>query len=108
MSTSITIPGPSYTADKSPGSSSSPSSYGSPATPSKMGKKAAHGRRPSLLSESRTALLPSPLVFPGHELTRIGAAISKQECTVINIGEPDGPARLVRHPNHLLPGTSNR
>ena len=51
MSTSIAIPGTSYTADRSPGSSTSPSSYGSPATPSKMDKKAAHGRRPSLLSE---------------------------------------------------------
>lgn len=54
MSTSITIPaGPAdaYSAGKSPGSSSSTSYYGSPASPSKMGKKA-HGRRPSLLSET--------------------------------------------------------
>jgi hypothetical protein len=79
MSTSIAIPsGPAETytpSDKSPGSSSSTSYYGSPTTPSKMEKKAAHGRRPSLLS----------------------AAISKQECTVINIGDPDGPARLISY-----------
>lgn len=49
---------------------------------------------------------PTPW-FHCLELTRIGAAISKQECTVINIGDPDGPPRLVRHPNHLPSSAAN-
>lgn len=105
MSSSIAIPGSSYAADKSPGSSTSPSSYGSPATPPKMDKKPAHGRRPSLLSEPSPASLAPR--FSGHKLTRIGAAISKQECTVINIGDPDGPPRLVRNLHHSPPSTAN-
>lgn len=103
MSTSIAIPsGPAETytpSDKSPGSSSSTSYYGSPTTPSKMEKKAAHGRRPSLLSESTTPTGPRWVARQEDEqLTLQGAAISKQECTVINIGDPDGPARLVSTP----------
>lgn len=106
MSTSITIPaGPAEAyarTDKSPGSSSSASSYSSPSTPSKMEKKPAHARRPSLLS-METGQPPLARVFTFMELTwNLGAAISKQECTVINISDPDEPARLVCA---LLPAT---
>lgn len=34
----------------------------------------------------------------GEKLTaRTGSAILKEECTVINIGDPEGPPRLVSH-----------
>ncbi|PHH82263.1 hypothetical protein CDD82_6512 [Ophiocordyceps australis] len=59
--------------------SSSASSYtssSSPSSPLSLSKsKFQHSRRPSLLS----------------------SAISKQECTVINIGNPDGPPRLISY-----------
>ncbi|KEZ43139.1 hypothetical protein SAPIO_CDS5030 [Scedosporium apiospermum] len=86
-SESITIPSglsnpstPYSSNEKSPsGSSSSSPYYRSPQTPSpaskSQGRKATHNRRPSLLSP----------------------AISKQECTVINIGDPEGPPRLISY-----------
>ncbi|KAJ9148514.1 hypothetical protein NKR23_g4844 [Pleurostoma richardsiae] len=91
MSSSIAIPtAPSaalayghdhHRGSKTPASSSSSTYSTSPRTPSSAAstptpsKKASHERRPSLLS----------------------TAISKQECTVINIGEPDGPPRLISY-----------
>ncbi|TPX18203.1 uncharacterized protein E0L32_002712 [Thyridium curvatum] len=95
MSSSIAIPaGPASTYDRldvlrTPKvSSSSSSSYcGSPFTPptakssspssssSAQKQKAVHQRRPSLLS----------------------SAISKEEATVINIGDPEGPPRLISY-----------
>ncbi|KAG5969610.1 hypothetical protein E4U58_001305 [Claviceps cyperi] len=85
MSSSITIPvvrslaststfHPSSKAAESPSMSSyssSPSS--SPST--SPGTRMLHSRRPSLLS----------------------TALSKQESTVINIGDPDGPPRLISY-----------
>lgn len=54
-----------------------------------------HSRRPSLLS----ALPGSDTGREGRELLAhcviLGSSISKQEATVINIGDPDGPPRLV-------------
>lgn len=88
-SPAITIPSgssdagtPYASSDKFPagssGSSSSPPYY-QPSTPSRAskgkGQSPGHTRRPSLLS----------------------AAISKQECTVINIGDPEGPPRLISY-----------
>ncbi|KAH7322782.1 hypothetical protein B0I35DRAFT_476697 [Stachybotrys elegans] len=83
MSSSITIPagltsteayGRSSRASGSSGSSYSSSPSSSP--PSSASKsRALHSRRPSLLS----------------------SAISKQESTVINIGDPDGPPRLISY-----------
>ncbi|PHH84287.1 hypothetical protein CDD83_2203 [Cordyceps sp. RAO-2017] len=67
-----------YDASKAMGSSSasSYSSSPSPSSPSSTpGTKMLHARRPSLLS----------------------SAISKQQCTVINIGDPDGPPRLISY-----------
>ncbi|KJZ77288.1 hypothetical protein HIM_03609 [Hirsutella minnesotensis 3608] len=59
--------------------SSSASSYSSSPSPSSPSSTTSvtmlHARRPSLLS----------------------SAISKQECTVINIGDPDGPPRLISY-----------
>ncbi|KAK5995532.1 hypothetical protein PT974_03941 [Cladobotryum mycophilum] len=86
MSSSINIPtGPSSaghysrlskTASSTSGSSysSSPSSSSPSSSPKSEGKML-HARRPSLLS----------------------SALSKQECTVINIGSPDGPPRLISY-----------
>ncbi|EON97994.1 hypothetical protein UCRPA7_6461 [Phaeoacremonium minimum UCRPA7] len=89
MSSSIAIPaGPSVLAyedrrsSKAPASSSSSTYSSSPRTPSSslnstpnsaQKQKMTHERRPSLLS----------------------TAISKQECTLINIADPDGPPRLI-------------
>ncbi|CAJ0555093.1 hypothetical protein HG530_012169 [Fusarium avenaceum] len=80
MSSSIAIPaGPSATRSyhKSTGSSTgSPFSTSPSSSPPSAGKeKALHSRRPSLLSSS----------------------LSKQECTVINIGDPEGPPRLISY-----------
>ncbi|RSL39082.1 hypothetical protein CEP54_014252 [Fusarium duplospermum] len=80
MSSSIAIPaGPSATPSYHKGtasSSNSPYSSSPSSSPPSAGKhKALHQRRPSLLSSS----------------------LSKQECTVINIGEPDGPPRLISY-----------
>lgn len=83
MSSSIAIPaGPSAThmygqSPKGTGSSAnSPYSTSPSSSPPPSGKnKALHARRPSLLS----------------------SALSKEECTVINIGDPDGPPRLISY-----------
>lgn len=34
-----------------------------------------------------------------------GSSLLKQEHTVINIGDPDGPPRLVSHETELIPWT---
>ncbi|KAJ0128701.1 Uncharacterized protein HZ326_28202 [Fusarium oxysporum f. sp. albedinis] len=78
MSSSIAIPvGPWATPSCHKGtvsSANSPYSTSPSCSPPLAGKdKALHARRPSLLS----------------------SFLSKQECTVINIGEPNGPPRLV-------------
>ncbi|KAI5468028.1 hypothetical protein BGZ63DRAFT_419676 [Mariannaea sp. PMI_226] len=83
MSSSIAIPaGPSVARSyhQSPtGSDSSANSYSSSPSSSppsaRKTNKALHARRPSLLS----------------------SAFSKEECTVINIGDPDGPPRLISY-----------
>ncbi|KAM0324774.1 hypothetical protein ACHAQA_007738 [Verticillium albo-atrum] len=85
MSSSIAIPttpasGSAFRGSQSSkAATSSSSSYSSsPLTnpsPSVRKQKMLQGRRPSLLS----------------------SAISKQECTVINIGDPDGPPRLLSY-----------
>ncbi|KAG5984245.1 hypothetical protein E4U55_005516 [Claviceps digitariae] len=86
MSSSITIPtarssdssSAFHSSSKAPGSSSmssysSSSSNSSPSTSPTT--RMLHARRPSLLS----------------------TALSKQESTVINIGDPDGPPRLISY-----------
>ncbi|KAH7362067.1 hypothetical protein B0T11DRAFT_328188 [Plectosphaerella cucumerina] len=86
MSSSIDIPKTPASASvfrtggsSSKASTSSSSSYSdspqSAVSPSAQKQKAAHLRRPSLLS----------------------TALAKQECTVINIGDPDGPPRLLSY-----------
>ncbi|ODA83490.1 hypothetical protein RJ55_02004 [Drechmeria coniospora] len=90
MSSSMRIPGgrsataavaaaaAGYENDKAVGSSSgsSYSSSPSPSSPSTSPNATTlHCRRPSLLS----------------------SAISKQQCTVINVGDPDGPPRLISY-----------
>ncbi|KAF4508608.1 hypothetical protein G6O67_004964 [Ophiocordyceps sinensis] len=85
MSSVISIPagrpavGPGYPDSPKAMGSSSASSYSSTSSPSSPSStpnaKMLHARRPSLL----------------------GSAISKQECTVINIGDPDGPPRLISY-----------
>ncbi|CEI70055.1 hypothetical protein FVEN_g10618 [Fusarium venenatum] len=80
MSSSIAIPaGPSATRSfhKGTGSSTnSPFGTSPSSSPPSAGKvKALHNRRPSLLSSS----------------------LSKQECTVINIGDPEGTPRLISY-----------
>ncbi|KAF4988294.1 hypothetical protein FGRMN_9845 [Fusarium graminum] len=80
MSSSIAIPaGPSATRSFHKGTGSSADSpFGtspSSSPPSARKDKALHSRRPSLLSLS----------------------LSKQECTVINIGDPEGPPRLISY-----------
>ncbi|RDA91843.1 hypothetical protein CP533_3662 [Ophiocordyceps camponoti-saundersi (nom. inval.)] len=82
MSSIITIPAGRPTAyhDSSKAASgSSASSYSSSSSPSSPsstpGASSTHTRRRSLLS----------------------SAISKQQCTVINIGDPDGPPRLISY-----------
>ncbi|KAK3689592.1 hypothetical protein B0T22DRAFT_441063 [Podospora appendiculata] len=93
MSSSIAIPAPPPSAldynhrrqSKAAASSSSSSSYSSsPSTPSPSAKtpsraaekqKMLHSRRPSLLSP----------------------ALSKEECTTINVADEDGPPRLISY-----------
>ncbi|KPM42458.1 hypothetical protein AK830_g4082 [Neonectria ditissima] len=83
MSSSIAIPaGPSATpsyhqSPKGTGSSANSPYSSSPSSspPSARKTKAMHVRRQSLLSSN----------------------LSKQECTVINIGDPDGPPRLISY-----------
>ncbi|ENH72854.1 hypothetical protein FOC1_g10009592 [Fusarium oxysporum f. sp. cubense race 1] len=79
MSSSIAIPaGPSATRPYHKGTGSSTNSpFGTPSSsPPSAGKdKALHNRRPSLLSSS----------------------LSKQECTVINVGDPEGTPRLISY-----------
>ncbi|KAF4338779.1 hypothetical protein FBEOM_7326 [Fusarium beomiforme] len=89
MSSSIAIPvGPSATPSchKGTGSSAnSPYSTSPSCSPPSAGKnKALHARRPSLLSWLKPDPPPTRRSF-----------LPKQECTVINIGEPNGPPRLI-------------
>ncbi|CAM1509089.1 Fc.00g028280.m01.CDS01 [Cosmosporella sp. VM-42] len=117
MSSSIAIPGPSANAGyhhqspKGAGSSSNSPYSSSPSCspPSSSRKdKAVHTRRPSLLTGPPTKCglgycpnnVPTALskVFNRSPLTAPkGSAISKQECTVINIGDPEGPPRLISY-----------
>ncbi|KAL2752104.1 hypothetical protein ACRALDRAFT_2061565 [Sodiomyces alcalophilus JCM 7366] len=86
MSSSIAIPatpaattvfggGGSSSKSGTSSSSSYSSSFQMGISPSSLKQKMGHGRRPSLLS----------------------TALSKQECTVINIGDPDGSPRLISY-----------
>ncbi|KAL5592232.1 hypothetical protein FOVSG1_006146 [Fusarium oxysporum f. sp. vasinfectum] len=89
MSSSIAIPvGPSATPSchKGTGSSAnSPYSTSPSCSPPSAGKdKALHARRPSLLSWLKPDPPPTRRSY-----------LSKQECTIINIGEPNGPPRLI-------------
>ncbi|KAI3572555.1 hypothetical protein IWW34DRAFT_763444 [Fusarium oxysporum f. sp. albedinis] len=89
MSSSIAIPvGPSATPSCHKGTGSpanSPYSTSPSCSPPSAGKdKALHACRPSLLSWLKPDPPPTRRSF-----------LSKQECTVINIGEPNGPPRLI-------------
>ncbi|KAG5965275.1 hypothetical protein E4U57_004286 [Claviceps arundinis] len=86
MSSSITIPvarslaststfHPPSKAPESPSMSSYSSSPSNSSPSTSPGTRMLHSRRPSLLS----------------------TALSKQESTVINIGDPDGPPRLISY-----------
>ncbi|KAG6055024.1 hypothetical protein E4U17_003287 [Claviceps sp. LM77 group G4] len=86
MSSSITIPvvrslaststfHPPPKAPESPSMSSYSSSSSNSSPSTSPGTRMLHSRRPSLLS----------------------TALSKQESTVINIGDPDGPPRLISY-----------
>ncbi|KAF5696604.1 hypothetical protein FMUND_15642 [Fusarium mundagurra] len=91
MSSSIAIPvGPSATPSCHKGTGSpanSPYSTSPSCSPPSAGKdKALHARRPSLLSWLKPDPPPTRRSF-----------LSKQECAVINIGEPNGPPRLQIH-----------
>ncbi|GFP54932.1 hypothetical protein TASIC1_0004055700 [Trichoderma asperellum] len=98
MSSSINIPAARYSVSSETAGSSSDCSYSSsPSTSSPSaspkGKEKATAlasRRPSLLSMSTSE---------SNLVVRImaGTALSKQECTVINIGAPDGPPRLISY-----------
>ncbi|OTA03318.1 hypothetical protein A9Z42_0037500 [Trichoderma parareesei] len=95
MSSSINIPaGPSSSAPRyglsaetvGSSSDSSYSSSPSPSSPSASPKSKAKGKEKETvpaLESRRPSLLSS--------------AFSKQECTVINIGSPDGPPRLISY-----------
>ncbi|KAF4126142.1 hypothetical protein GMORB2_1388 [Geosmithia morbida] len=78
MSSSIDIPNAYRPSPKTVASSSDSSYSSSPRSPTASSppkRDMLHSRRPSLLSSS----------------------ISKQEATVINIGDPDGPPRLITY-----------
>lgn len=107
MSSTIAIPAgrtsQNYGESSKAGSSSSSSSYStspqtpalSKATPSTQSASRLylHQRRPSLLSMPH-----QQYGFPSSSDTNIsppGTAFCEDECTVINIGDPDGPPRLV-------------
>ncbi|KAF4628975.1 hypothetical protein G7Y89_g9172 [Cudoniella acicularis] len=85
MSSSITIPSrTAYGESSKAGPSSSSSSYSSsPQTP-----------QPQTTSSSST---PSPSTRYGHDRrpSLLSSSLSKQEHTVINIGDPDGVPRLI-------------
>lgn len=97
MSSSIAIPKAYMKTPKAVACSSesiySASPPGSTASSPPRGSQL-HSRRPSLLSALPaflSYLLPLGSMLTGSQ----GSAISKQESTVINIGEPDGTPRLV-------------
>ncbi|PHH75575.1 hypothetical protein CDD80_2246 [Ophiocordyceps camponoti-rufipedis] len=104
MTSVISIPAARPTAfpeRPKPAGGSSASSYSSSSSPSSPSStagaaKTVHTRRPRLLSMA-------PIggeVYKESWLTAVsatGSAISKQQCTVINIGDPDGPPRLISY-----------
>lgn len=95
---------------QSPLSSSSSTYSTSPQTPSSatsskssQKRKAVHKRRESLLSMLSLTLYCLPdiavcLISSNMCHALIGDALSKSETTTINIGDPDGPPRLVSDP----------
>ncbi|KAL6697763.1 hypothetical protein J3F84DRAFT_347464 [Trichoderma pleuroticola] len=93
MSSSIKIPAapssmaPRYSLSSETVGSSSDSSYSSspsPSSPSASPSSKAKGKAKAVAFDSRRPSLLSP-------------ALSKQESTVINIGAPDGPPRLITY-----------
>ncbi|KAM3083197.1 hypothetical protein ACMFMG_003858 [Clarireedia jacksonii] len=86
MSSSITIPTRSASKAAATSSSSSSSYSSSPPTP----------------QQSPSSASSSPNSRYGHDRKRsfLSSSLSKQEHTVINIGDPDGTPRLVRQPLH--------
>lgn len=74
-----------------------PSSSAEPSSKAKQKQKVVHEHRPSLLS--MLLLVPrSPDIACCVAITNMrhaGSAISQSEATTINIGDPDGPPRLV-------------
>ena len=112
-------------------SSTSPSSSPFPAdkNPLPRASRPRHDRRPSLLSQLMSFLVVTYRDWRGREpLSKIksrltprtclfptGSSLSAQVHTVINVGHPDGPPRLVCHLGfdmycyflvHSIPGTS--
>ncbi|KAL7820837.1 hypothetical protein V8C26DRAFT_369793 [Trichoderma gracile] len=97
MSSSISIPaGPSSSAPRyglsaetvGSSSDSSYSSSPSPSSPSASPKSKAKAKGKE--KEMATAL-------ESRRPSLLSSAFSKQECTVINIGSPDGPPRLISY-----------
>ncbi|KAJ2891361.1 hypothetical protein MKZ38_000520 [Zalerion maritima] len=69
---------------KQPGSSSSGSSYhGSPRQPHQARNSPSPAQKQKMLHERRPSLLSS--------------AISKEECNFVNVGDPEGPVRLISY-----------
>ncbi|KAK6849806.1 hypothetical protein PG990_001268 [Apiospora arundinis] len=91
MSSSIAIPAPrgvsGFEQSRKPTSSSSASSYASssPQTPgsSKASSPSQSSDKPKIMHQRRQSLLST--------------AFCQEECTVINIGDPDGPPRLISY-----------
>ncbi|KAL7797329.1 hypothetical protein V8C37DRAFT_307394 [Trichoderma ceciliae] len=89
MSSSISIPaGPSssaarYSLSSETVGSSSDCSYSSSPSPSSPSASPKGKEKVTALASRRPSLISS--------------ALSKQECTVINIGAPDGPPRLISY-----------
>lgn len=94
MSSSIAIPNAHLRAASQAMASSSASSLSSSPGSSPAGspsqRTTIQARRPSLLSMSLIHCREG-----GFANLDLGSSLSKQESTVINIGDPDGPPRLV-------------
>ncbi|KAM0246899.1 hypothetical protein ACHAQJ_010038 [Trichoderma viride] len=83
MSSSINIPTARYSLSSETVGSSSDCSYSSSPSPSSPSASPKGKEKVTALARRRPSLLSS--------------ALSKQECTVINIGAPDGPPRLISY-----------
>ncbi|KAH7029235.1 uncharacterized protein B0I36DRAFT_245340 [Microdochium trichocladiopsis] len=92
MSSTITIPSSRSTAlADTYGSSSKVISSPSSSYSSSPSSPASHGKSPSSSSSSK------PKMLHQRRPSLLSSAFCKDECTVINIGDPDGPPRLISY-----------